>query len=358
MKHRSYTEEGLFAKKLSPEKGNLIVGTREFVVSEIADSYSIFNFEIYVVKNIASYVENSLLIEEGIYSEDQKCLLNELSKVTAFNFQQYEIEHAPSTNNIMVAAGAGTGKTYSMVSRVAYLCNRTADAVVDIVSDIAMITFTKDAAENMNSRLKRMFMNYFVLTSNEKYMHLIEDMSQIQISTIHKFAISLLHKECMRMGIGFDSQISSETFDRRQLYHTKLDAYLSEKAEENPDFVHQLTIPSFELESMLINFCDQLYNRSIDIKSVDVSLLGKWYTDENIDRMLMERHLNKKARRGSAKNHIKGRTMSGGHRLCADRSGSGDPRKRTNEDDERFAQSFEKLVLMAQAKEGEQNGTV
>ena len=85
---------------------------------------------------------------------------------------------------------------------------------------------------------------------------------------------------------------------------------------------------------------------------------GKWYTDENIDRMLMERHLNKKARRGSAKNHIKGRTMSGGHRLCADRSGSGDQRKRTNEDDERFAQSFEKLILMAQAKEGEQNGTV
>lgn len=85
---------------------------------------------------------------------------------------------------------------------------------------------------------------------------------------------------------------------------------------------------------------------------------GKWYTDENIDRMLMERHLNKKARRGSTKNHIKGCTMSGGHRLCADRSGSGDLRKRTNEDDERFAQSFEKLVLMAQAKEGEQNGTV
>ncbi len=57
---------------------------------------------------------------------------------------------------------------------------------------------------------------------------------------------------------------------------------------------------------------------------------GKWYTDENIDRMLMERHLNKKARRGSAKNHIKGRTMSGGHRLCADRSGSGDPKKMTS----------------------------
>ena len=51
---------------------------------------------------------------------------------------------------------------------------------------------------------------------------------------------------------------------------------------------------------------------------------GKWYTNDNIDRMLMERHLNKKARRASGKNHIKGHTMSSGHRFCADRSGSGD----------------------------------
>lgn len=53
-----------------------------------------------------------------------------------------------------------------------------------------------------------------------------------------------------------------------------------------------------------------------------------------------------------------GRTMSGGHRYCADQSGSGDTKKRTSEDDKRFAQSFEKLVLLAQAKEGDQNGAV
>ena len=33
---------------------------------------------------------------------------------------------------------------------------------------------------------------------------------------------------------------------------------------------------------------------------------GKWYTNENIDQMLMERHLNKKTRRSSHKNHMKG----------------------------------------------------
>lgn len=56
---------------------------------------------------------------------------------------------------------------------------------------------------------------------------------------------------------------------------------------------------------------------------------GRWYTNENIDRMLMERHLAKKARRSSKKNHLKG------------------PAKRTAEDDTRFMESFEKMVRMA-----------
>ena len=60
---------------------------------------------------------------------------------------------------------------------------------------------------------------------------------------------------------------------------------------------------------------------------------GKWYTNENIDQMLMERHLNKKARRASGKNHLKG------------------PRKRTAEDNEHFRASFEKMIHMAMDKE-------
>ena len=74
--------------------------------------------------------------------------------------------------------------------------------------------------------------------------------------------------------------------------------------------------------------------------------------------MLMERHLNKKARRSSHKNYMKWCTMSSGHRFCTDRSGNGDQGKRTEDDDVRFAQSFEKLILMAKSKEGAQSGTI
>ena len=56
---------------------------------------------------------------------------------------------------------------------------------------------------------------------------------------------------------------------------------------------------------------------------------GKWYTNENIDQMLMERHLAKKARRSTKKHHLKV------------------PAKRTPEDDARFEESFEKMIRKA-----------
>jgi len=53
---------------------------------------------------------------------------------------------------------------------------------------------------------------------------------------------------------------------------------------------------------------------------------GKWYTDENIDRMLMERHISKKVRRSKSRHHLKG------------------PARRTAEDDTRFEKSLEQLI--------------
>lgn len=61
---------------------------------------------------------------------------------------------------------------------------------------------------------------------------------------------------------------------------------------------------------------------------------GKWYTDQNIDQMLMERHLAKKARRSKRKYHGKG------------------PSKRTEEDNRRFEESLEKLILLVATERG------
>ena len=53
---------------------------------------------------------------------------------------------------------------------------------------------------------------------------------------------------------------------------------------------------------------------------------GRGYTDENIDQMLMERHIHQKERRGSHKNHSKV------------------PKKRTGADDVHYADSLRRLL--------------
>lgn len=53
---------------------------------------------------------------------------------------------------------------------------------------------------------------------------------------------------------------------------------------------------------------------------------GRIFTDDNIGGLLMDRHLAKKVRMSNSKHHIKG------------------PKKRTNDDDKRFEEAFEKLI--------------
>ena len=59
---------------------------------------------------------------------------------------------------------------------------------------------------------------------------------------------------------------------------------------------------------------------------------GWQYTDENIDRLLAERHMAKKARRASHRNHLKG------------------PRKRTEAENARFAESLGRLLASIDGK--------
>lgn len=60
-------------------------------------------------------------------------------------------------------------------------------------------------------------------------------------------------------------------------------------------------------------------------KAYAIHQSGKWYTNENIEVLLMERHFARKAR-ASSKHHLKG------------------PKKRTWQDDENFKVSFRRLI--------------
>jgi len=68
-------------------------------------------------------------------------------------------------------------------------------------------------------------------------------------------------------------------------------------------------------------------------KAFPIHQSGKWYTNENIDELMMARHLSKMTRRGSSKSHLKG------------------PAKRTEDDNKRFEESFQALIKKVLLKE-------
>jgi hypothetical protein len=181
--------EGLKNHNIEVRGNNLKVGYITSIEIGLNENvFRIFNIEIYLVQTLSQICTGKIVINEGNVNNNEEIILKLLAEKTIFNVQQYCVEHASPEKNILVEAGAGTGKTYSMVSRVAFLCNKEMCPISNIEDEIAMVTFTNDAAINMRKRLKQMFVNYFILTGSEEYLKNVEDVDRANISTIHKFA--------------------------------------------------------------------------------------------------------------------------------------------------------------------------
>lgn len=106
----------------------------------------------------------------------------------------------------------------------------------------------------------------------------------------------------------------------------------------NSDYstVHIIDAGADAVDLALINMCnkgDVVVTQDYGLASLAISKgayaihqSGNVFTNENIDSLLMSRYLSKKARMSKSKHHLKG------------------PKKRTEEDDKKFYQSFKKLL--------------
>ena len=89
--------------------------------------------------------------------------------------------------NIVVTAGAGTGKTTLLVNRLLHLLLHRGDPLA--VGDIVALTFTNKAADEMKLRL-RLRLNE--LSPNDLATKALHELEKSQIGTIHSFAAHLL----------------------------------------------------------------------------------------------------------------------------------------------------------------------
>lgn len=253
--------------------GDLQFGNQGTSITVQGNKLITFQFEAIYVG--AGFFQKSFIVYNGELSTEQFQQLSHLPKEQLFNLEQYQIEHAPINRNIQVRAGAGTGKTYSMVARIAFLCSSASNSGIHTPSDeIAMLTFTTDAATNMKNRLKRLFMNYFVLTKDTKYLELVSDIEKMRISTIHSFAGELFKSTSLTLGVGTNYTVVQGEYEKRLLFEQILNDYLAKKNLEEPLFFENLPKNIFDFQKDLYDISKQLYNKGCDITELPFEAFG------------------------------------------------------------------------------------
>lgn len=142
-----------------------------------------------------------------------------------FNFYQYKIEHTNPTFNIAVNAGAGSGKTTTLVSRILYLLFTKQ---IKNLHEIVMITFTNEAASNMKEALEERLEELYRKTGSEVHYEYIQQINFMKIVTIPTFAKDILKQFSHYIGLSAKIDITEMVVKRREILERCLDKTLSE----------------------------------------------------------------------------------------------------------------------------------
>jgi ATP-dependent helicase/nuclease subunit A len=100
--------------------------------------------------------------------------------------------------NVLVMAGAGTGKTSTLVARVAERLTRPVDAIR--ADRLLMVTFTEAAAAEMRSRLRQRLETMAADAAGG----LVEQVARLElavIGTLHSFCLQLLREHGTQLGL-------------------------------------------------------------------------------------------------------------------------------------------------------------
>ena len=225
---------------ICPDRGDLVFSAskKPVIYNGDADSFMIFGYQAF-----RSDHEYTCSISFPL-SEKKDTGFNELNfrimKMHApdgFNADQYIIEHTDPDRDICVRAGAGTGKTFTMISRINYLIyNKLRSGAPFRVEDcIALVTFTNAATFEMKHRLKKLFRNMYILTGNRFYLDCVPKTEKMQISTIHSFARRIMANTPAALGIGSNFRNAPGTYDYENIISEVLDEVGIDVVEKIPD---------------------------------------------------------------------------------------------------------------------------
>lgn len=208
---RGWLRDGIKVIIINTKRNNDFINTK--LESDIKDAEESSFLSIHESKGELK----EFVIEDGKIRfswDDIDSIIKE--NVPTFNIDQYRIEHAPTDYEdvILVQASAGTGKTTVMVDRVMFLL----DTIPDLrPKDITMVTFTREAAKHMREKIIEKIVSKYEQTGSLRYLQIMEEACEMQISTIHSFFKKVIQKKSLDLGYGTNLSIRSFTHEKKMI---------------------------------------------------------------------------------------------------------------------------------------------
>lgn len=244
-------------------------GTSEDV-EKLKNTYPEFAKEFLLQAYVINISDQSMIID----GQDRERFLEKIEKeCPLFNVAQYKVEHCGKEEHIVVQASAGTGKTKVMVDRIMYLMHTVPDLHM---SDIYMITFTNDATNQMNQRLQDVLMTRFRLTGNLRYFRWVEEQSQMNISTIHSFAYSMLKEYGIGQSFTRNLSIRNFKYERKDLIKDMMD----KRTNDICSIKSQVGVPLYKANELVDKYWNGFSSIGISHKDMSSMNWGK-PADEN-----------------------------------------------------------------------------
>lgn len=262
-------EDWFKRKDLIPKRNSLEFSYAPDNIQTGKQGFQTFNMEIHFLENLKNLFPEETFVFNGQWTSEQKERLMNIARITSFNIEQFEVEHASAEKNIIVRAGAGTGKTFTMVSRIGFLTFGKKPYISDLESQLVMVTFTNQAASVMKKRLSDLYMNYFRVTGDLEYLKKIQAVYRAQISTISSFALELIRQNASTLGYGQNLSVSADLNLRNQIYDHYFDQYLQKKERDKEQF--GINLKMFEIIKLLKQTASKFFQKNIDLEKISLN---------------------------------------------------------------------------------------
>lgn len=210
------------------------------------------NYEVILIGSFS----DKLIIEDGKMTDN---IREQLSNQN-FNLEQYAIEHLDKASHVIVKAGAGTGKTKTMIDRCMFLRHKG----YSDLRKITMITFTNKSALQMKAKLTERLEAYYNVSHDYKYLEWMDELSDMRIQTIHSFSKTFIEEFGDLIKIDRNSKIKSLKFEKYKI----LEELINEYRFKFPDEYQKIRyVPQYKLIKAIMKVENYLISRGIDIKN-------------------------------------------------------------------------------------------